>query len=220
MAEVTRGPVLTVRDFATWEPLLRLTWDERPGQLSRLGSSLSGEISPYQLSFQGRMALTLVTHFKRQQNPVGTVQAALAADGMESISFEARFFPDGHVTVQLFTRMDASGRPGGASPYETGVLRVAGAVPEPFRRPSSPSPAAVPHPSADPVAVERMVLERYPDAVGATEEEIAAAEPRIGMPLPAELRALYQVIGRPVAVQYPDDWNNHQDDEDGYGSRG
>lgn len=225
MTEVTRGPVLSVHDFAAWAPLLRLIWEENQEELTRLGGSLSGEISPYKSSFQGRLALALAAYAGRRQAADDTVRAALAADGMDSISFEARFSPDGHVTVQLLTRMDEPGCPGGASPYETGVLRVAGAVPEPFRRLPSPSPAAIPHPSADPAVVDRLVRERYPDAVGATEEEIAAAEARIGMPLPAELRALYRVIGRPVAVELPDDyWDNYEEDEDeddgGYGSWG
>jgi len=220
MTEVTRGPVLSVRDFATWAPLLRLIWDENQAELTRLGSSLSGSISPYMLRFEGRTALTLRGHFGRRQAPDDTVRAALAADDMDSISFEARFSPDGHVTVLLFTGMDASGYPGGATPYETGVLRVPGAVPEPFRRLPSPSPAAVPHPSADPVVVGRLVRERYPDAVGATDEEIAVAEARIGMPLPAELRALYRVIGRPVAVEYNYDDDEDDEDDGGYGSWG
>jgi len=54
-------------------------------------------------------------------------------------------------------------------------------------------PGAAPAASADPALLERALRERLPDAIGATEAEIAAAEARLGVPLPAELRALYRV---------------------------
>lgn len=42
-------------------------------------------------------------------------------------------------------------------------------------------------------ALERTLRERIPDAIGATEAEIAAAEVRLGVALPDELKALYRV---------------------------
>jgi cell wall assembly regulator SMI1 len=44
-----------------------------------------------------------------------------------------------------------------------------------------------------PGGLERLLREWYPNAVGATAEEISAAEERIGRPLPEELKALYRV---------------------------
>ncbi|MGW5739010.1 MULTISPECIES: hypothetical protein [Streptomyces] len=70
---------------------------------------------------------------------------------------------------------------------------VQGAVPQPWRRLPDPVPAAVPAPSADPALLERLLRERLPGAVGATEAELAAAEARLGVPLPEELKVLYRV---------------------------
>jgi cell wall assembly regulator SMI1 len=59
-----------------------------------------------------------------------------------------------------------------------------------------PSDAAV-APSADPDAVARVIAERMPDAVGATPDEMAAAEANLpaGSHLPDEVRALYASAG-------------------------
>ncbi|WP_075693245.1 SMI1/KNR4 family protein, partial [Streptomyces acidiscabies] len=65
--------------------------------------------------------------------------------------------------------------------------------PEPWRRLPEPAPDAVPAPSADAGELERVLRERLPDAIGATEEEIAAAEARLGVVLPEEVKALYRV---------------------------
>lgn len=59
-----------------------------------------------------------------------------------------------------------------------------------------PSDAAV-APSADPDAVARVIAERMPDAVGASPDEMAAAEANLpaGSHLPDEVRALYASAG-------------------------
>lgn len=59
-----------------------------------------------------------------------------------------------------------------------------------------PSEAAV-APSADPDAVARVIAERMPDAVGASPDEMAAAEANLpaGSHLPDEVRALYASAG-------------------------
>ncbi len=51
----------------------------------------------------------------------------------------------------------------------------------------------MPAPSADPELLERTLRERLPGAVGVTEAEITAAEARLGVTLPDELKALYRV---------------------------
>ncbi|CAL9565956.1 hypothetical protein SUDANB176_04739 [Streptomyces sp. enrichment culture] len=83
--------------------------------------------------------------------------------------------------------------PGVVSPFVGSLLLVEGAVPEPWRRLPEEVPGAGPAPSADPALLERTLRERLPDAVGATEEEIAEAEARLGVTLPDELKALYRV---------------------------
>ncbi|MFD8686018.1 SMI1/KNR4 family protein [Streptomyces sp. NPDC059651] len=72
----------------------------------------------------------------------------------------------------------------------------------PWLRPPDPVPGAVPAPSADPKLLERTLRERLPGAVGATEQEIAAAEARLGITLSDELKVLYR-----VARVYGDDDN-------------
>jgi cell wall assembly regulator SMI1 len=73
-------------------------------------------------------------------------------------------------------------------------------------------PDTVPAPSADVELLQRTLRERLPHAVGATDDEIAAAEARLGLPLPSELRALYQV----VRGRY-EDWDDHRQPYDAVG---
>lgn len=62
---------------------------------------------------------------------------------------------------------------------------------------------AVPAPSVDLASLERTLRERIPDAIGATEAEIAAAEARLGVVLPDELKVLYRV----TRARW-EDWND------------
>lgn len=48
-------------------------------------------------------------------------------------------------------------------------------------------------PSVDLASLERALRERIPDAIGATEAEVAAAEAHLGVVLPDELKVLYRV---------------------------
>ncbi|MFD0531579.1 SMI1/KNR4 family protein [Kitasatospora arboriphila] len=80
-----------------------------------------------------------------------------------------------------------------------------GTPPEPWRRLPEPVPGARPAPTADPELLERTLRERLPDAAGATEEEIAAAETRLGVTLSDELKALYRVV-RARWEDRGDDW--------------
>ncbi|MEV3938109.1 SMI1/KNR4 family protein [Glycomyces sp. NPDC049804] len=73
------------------------------------------------------------------------------------------------------------------------LVLVAGAVPEPARREPRTYPGRGLAPSADPERLERVLRERMPNAVGAGEDELAAVEARLGVPLPAELRAVLRV---------------------------
>jgi len=82
----------------------------------------------------------------------------------------------------------------------TPVLEVVlepGALPTQYLATIAPASDAAVAPSADPDAVASVVAERVPDAVGATPDEIAAAEADLpGAPhLPDEVRALYATAG-------------------------
>ena len=61
----------------------------------------------------------------------------------------------------------------------------------------------MPAPSVDLALLERTLRERLPDAIGATEAEIAAAEARHGVAWPDELTVLYRV----TRARW-EDWDN------------
>ncbi len=123
---------------------------------------------------------------------VQRVQAALKADGAADVSFMVETAADGRTLLHLVDRGPAV-ETGFTSPYLGALLLVEGAVPEPWRRLPEAVPGAAPALSADPALLERTLRERLPDAVGATEAEIAEAEARLGVTLPEELKALYRV---------------------------
>ena len=228
VADMKQSPGSAVRDFATWEPLLRLIRDKNPETLAFPDSHLQGMISdrshsvpmgspsvPVKIAERAKWQAETIENAKWMQMVVDPVKAALKAEGINSVSFKAQFTPDGHVTLSL---MFPPQRPG-QEDREAAITRVAGSLPEPYRRLPVPSPAALPHTSADPAALQRLVREQYPHLTGATEEEIAAAEARIGMPLPEELKALYRVTRGPgyqdPGATMPTIDDGDADDEDG-----
>jgi hypothetical protein len=120
--------------------------------------------------------------------------AELSPDAEQPVRVVAAGRPDGDV-VELVA-LPASVVPGPVTP----ILEV---VLEPRTLPAQylativpPSDAAV-APSADPDAVARVITERMPDAVGASPDEMAAAEANLpaGSHLPDEVRALYASAG-------------------------
>jgi hypothetical protein len=122
---------------------------------------------------------------------VERVQSALADVGLDSISFVAEMSSTGRTVLYLLTFGPAVEV--GIGPYPGSLILVEGSVPEPWRRFPDPVPGAVPAPSVDPALLERTLRERIPGATGATEAEIAAAEARLGVALPDELKVLYRV---------------------------
>ncbi|WP_406413236.1 SMI1/KNR4 family protein [Streptomyces halstedii] len=123
---------------------------------------------------------------------VEDIQRALARGGVQEIAFRGEVHPDGRATLGLVWPTPvvepACGYP------DLGVLILAdGVLPGPWRRRPDPAIRAVPAPSANPELLERTLRERLPDSVGATEEEIAAAEARLGVTLSDEIKVLYRV---------------------------
>ncbi|MFJ3728598.1 SMI1/KNR4 family protein [Streptomyces sp. NPDC090045] len=148
---------------------------------------VAGRISQYgtSLAYRGSMSPT-------SRTAVEDIQRALARGGVQEIAFSAEAQPDGQTTLGLVWPSPvvepALGYP------DLGVLvLVEGSFAEPWLRHPDPTPGAVPAPSADPELLERTLRERLPSAVGATEEEIAAAETRLGVTLSDELKVLYRV---------------------------
>ncbi|MFJ8648467.1 SMI1/KNR4 family protein [Streptomyces sp. NPDC093546] len=179
-----------LRSFETWAPLMR-AWaggvevgreggDVRvAGAVGRDGWASSSGTRP-----RGRASAA-------ERAAVERVRDALVVAGVESVTFSARIAPSGRTRLRVMGPSPAveSGPGSGGA-----LLLVEGAVPEPWRRLPDPASAARPRRSADPAALERRLRERLPGAIGARDEEIAAAEARLGLPLPAELKALYRVV--------------------------
>ncbi|MGW3802129.1 SMI1/KNR4 family protein [Streptomyces clavifer] len=193
-----RLTVAPMDDFATWEPVLRLLLAEQPqthgarprrvaGRIGRGGWSLAltRRVPP-----PGRAAQ--MEDVQEEFDAVERVQSALADAGVDDVSFTARIQPDGRTELRLLGPSPAV-EPGIGTPHPGALILVDGALPEPWRRLPEPVRGAARAPSADLEVLERTLRERLPHAVGATEEEIAAAEARLGVALPDELKALYRV---------------------------
>ncbi|MGW7547922.1 SMI1/KNR4 family protein [Streptomyces sp. NPDC054770] len=187
-----------LHDFATWEPVLRLLRAAHTERLLVPDGQVVGRIGLFGWSLDlprptpppGRAAQ--VEDVQDEFDAVQRVQEALAEADVDDVAFTAAIRPDGRTVLHVIGRSPAA-TPGIGNPHPSSLILVEDAVPEPWRRLPEPTPGAVPHPSADPGLLERTLRERLPDAVGATGAEIAAAEARLGVPLPAELRALYRV---------------------------
>ncbi|MFJ5925853.1 SMI1/KNR4 family protein [Kitasatospora sp. NPDC092948] len=189
-----------LHDFDTWEPLLTLLRAEHADRPAAGAGHLAGSISStgWSLPLSHRLPPRGQPAVPRDRQPVAraaaAVQYALAAAGIREAMFAADVAPDGRTVLHVFDAGPAMESASGFRHPSPGTLvLVEGAVAEPWRRLPAPTPGAVPAPSADPALLERTLRERLPDAVGATEEEIATAEKRLGVTLPEELKALYRV---------------------------
>ncbi|MFE2283963.1 SMI1/KNR4 family protein [Streptomyces sp. NPDC059443] len=193
-----RFSTASIGDFATWEPVLRLLLAEqargrvaRPvrvaGRIGRGGWSLA---LTRRMPPPGRAAQ--VEDMREELDAVERVQGALAAAGVDDVSFTAEIHPTGKTVLRLLGPSPAV-EPGIGTPHPGALILVDGALPEPWRRLPEPAPGAAPAPSSDLALLERTLRERLPHAIGATEEEISAAESRLGVALPDELKALYRV---------------------------
>ena len=189
-----------IRDFETWMLLLAAMWGSDPDGLASPGSYVAGGVAArggYGWSTppgQRPMSVGVVRAVAERigLDPVALVQDALKEAGMARISFVAEFRLGGRIVLHLLEFGPAVEVTAGGIGLGSLVL-VEGALPELWRRRPAPAPRARPAGSADPVLLERTLRERLPGAIGATETEIAAAEARLGIPLPEELKALYRV---------------------------
>lgn len=126
-----------------------------------------------------------------EYDAVERVRGALVKDGIEAVSFAVGIEPTGRTLLHLLKPSPAV--ESGIGPHPGALVLVEDSLPEPWHRLPDPAPGVVPAPSADPAVLEQTLRERLPDAVGATEAEIVAAESRLGIALPDELKALYRV---------------------------
>ncbi|MFE2173378.1 SMI1/KNR4 family protein [Kitasatospora sp. NPDC059462] len=175
--------MLALHAFATWEPLLTLLRAGRPA--ARTGA-MTGSVAVASWS--------LPLDRESGDRAAAPVQRALVEAGVREVVFAAETAPDGGTVLHVCeTGPAVELPPGPRSPGRGTLVLVDGAVAEPWRRRPEPVPGAVSAASADPELLERTLRERLPDAVGVTEEEIAATEERLGVALPEELKALYRV---------------------------
>ncbi|GAA4933950.1 SMI1/KNR4 family protein [Streptomyces coeruleoprunus] len=183
----------SIHELATWEPLLRLLVAGNTESLAAPGGHVAGWIGPYGWSvpFQGPGPAGRVDHRQHEYDAVQRVRSALADAGADGISFVVEASPSGAAVLHLLGPSPAVAP--GIGPYPGSIVLVEGAVPEPWRRLPDPVPGARPARSVNPARLERTLRKRLPDAIGATEEEIAATEARLGVALPDELKALYRV---------------------------
>ncbi|MEU9107820.1 SMI1/KNR4 family protein [Streptomyces xanthophaeus] len=177
----------SICDFATWDPVLRLLragdGERHSGRPVRVAGRIGKD--SWSLPLRGRTSPAC-------RRVVDQVRTVLEHAGVDEIAFTAEITPTGKTTLRLIDHGPAvEGGPGRAA---LGVLvLVEGALPEPWRRLPERRPDARPAPSADSTLLERTLRERLPDAIGATEEQIAAAEARLGVPLPEELKVLHRM---------------------------
>ncbi|MDX2821631.1 SMI1/KNR4 family protein [Streptomyces ipomoeae] len=187
-----------LHDFTTWEPLSRLLWADKAERLAAPGGQVAGQIGVHGWSVPLTRAMpkpgraAQVEDMQAEWDAVELVRNALMEAGVDGVSFTLEASPTGRAVLRLLGPSPAA-ELGVGGPHPGSLLLVEGAVPEPWRRLPEPTPDAVPAPTADPALLERTLRERIPGAVGATEEEIAAAEARLGVVLPDELKALYRV---------------------------
>lgn len=120
--------------------------------------------------------------------------AELTPDAEQLVRVVAAGSPDGDVVELVALPSAVVSGPG------TPILEVVlepGTLPAQYLATIVPASDAAVAPSADPDAVARVIAERMPDAVGASPDEMAAAEANLpaGSHLPDEVRALYATAG-------------------------
>jgi len=192
-----RSPLPSINDFATWEPLLRLLRAGNAESLASAGGHVAGQIGrggwsvPLPRRFPPPGRAQQIEDMQDEVDAVERVRGALADVDLDSVSFVVEMSLTGSTVLHLLTFGPAV--QAGNGPYPGALILVEGAVPEPWRRVPDPVSGAAPALSADPALLERTLRERIPDAIGAAEAEIAAAQARLGIALPDELKALYRV---------------------------
>jgi hypothetical protein len=172
--------------------LARLLAVGNPQKLVEDGGFVVGAIVGRSSVYTCRVGDGSYAHSLAQTEAVGLVSAALEEAGRSQIAFGMRITPALEAVFDLF---DCGPAVETLSPYPDSMVLVEGAVPEAWRRLPAPVPGAAAAPTADPARLRRLLRDRLPDAVGVSDAELAAAEARLGVALPAELATLYRVAG-------------------------
>jgi cell wall assembly regulator SMI1 len=203
----------SIHDPSTWEPLVRLLLDR---EAAAPGGLLTGRIRPGSWSLPksdrrlGRAMLSglqsqFLANIQDERDAVEPVIQALKSDGLDDVLF---ILEKAAGRALLSLRLPSPAVQSGITGDLGALILVDGAIPAPWRRRPEPTPDAVPAPSADPELLERTLREQLPDATAATDEEIAAAEARLGIALPDELKAVYRVVR-----ERPEPWGEEEDED-------
>lgn len=175
----------SIEDYATWAPLVALMRVPGPGE--------------HVAGYVGRGSWSVPAAGRQWEAEFAAAERvieALTEAGLEHVSFVLE-----GSALHLITFGQAVESGVGANP--AALLLVEGAVPAPWRRLPDPVDSVRAAATADPELLASTFRERLlaaldgsvPDGfAGATDAEIAAAEARLGVALPAELKALYQVF--------------------------
>lgn len=175
-SQVRKAPMPSIYDFATWEPALSLLRAANAETLAATGGHVAAgsamTAGPHRFGCVSRLTVPPRSRTcRRSSSPSGRCrQRSRRPAGTHHGSPSRRWRVPGHDPP------------------------VRGRCSRTVAPPARPEPNARPHQSADPVFLERILRERFPNATGAIEEELTAAEARLGIPLPDELEALYRVV--------------------------
>lgn len=191
--EPTESHELT--DFATWRTLIQLvnTWEPR---LSDWKASVGRGVI-------GGFVMTPDDGYLDLMRACEPVQQALRKADRGSVDFAVRIAYDGRVSITLAAESTTHQvvRVPGINSAGT-LLLVPDCDPAPARQKPAFFPDVRTAPSADPELLEDVLRERMPGAIGASADELADLEERIGRPLPDELRAVLTV----TKADYGTDW--------------
>ena len=199
---ITGGPLSSIHDFATWEPLLELLRADNAESLAAVGGHVAGRIGrrgwslPTRPRFPPPGRALLVSDMQDEFDAVQRVQDALADAGLDSITFVAQISPSGRAMLYLLS-LGPPAELGIGSAYPGSLTLAEGSVPEPWHRlPRSSargqagsvggSGIAGAHASRAPPAPSA------PPTLRSLPRRRALAS-RLGVALPNELKVLYRV---------------------------
>ena len=187
-AETTEPDALF--EFGHWEPLLRVVCEAHPEL-----SEWSATVGPGAMGGLPDPVGDPSEYYLRIMEAARPLNDAVTEASRSDVSFSVRIGPGEHVLVTLAAESASAAIHRNFGVNTAGhVVLTDDARPEPVRRTPQDYPELRPAASADPARLERVLRERIPDAVGASERDLAALEERLGEPLPPELRAVLHAM--------------------------